>query len=66
METIISMTDTAFTLRIVARLVWVAVTDYGTRPFPKLIMRWERYLVESGMVLVLHDWELCRAAKAKR
>jgi len=23
-------------------------------------------LIEASMMLVLHDWELCRAAKAKR
>jgi hypothetical protein len=32
----------------------------------EIAMRRVEELIESGMVLVLHDWELYRAAKGKR
>jgi hypothetical protein len=48
------MTETAFTLwilaamflgivmgLILAHLVWIVATDYGVRPFPKIVIRWE-------------------------
>jgi Na+/H+-dicarboxylate symporter len=50
-----AMTETAFTLwilaamflgivmgLILAHLVWSVATDCGVRPFPKIVIRWER------------------------
>jgi hypothetical protein len=48
---------------------WVAPIN-STRPGEflerKIAMRRVEELVESSMVLVLHDWELYQAAKGKR
>ena len=48
---------------------WVASinsTGLGEFVAREIAMRRVEELVESSMMLVLHDWELYRAAKAKR
>jgi hypothetical protein len=47
---------------------WIASinsTALGESPEREIAMRRVEELVEASMVLVLHDWELYRAAKGK-
>ena len=48
---------------------WIAsinLTGLGEFLDREIAMRRVEELIESGMVLVLHDWDLYRAEKAKR
>jgi hypothetical protein len=48
---------------------WIAsinLTGLGEFLDREIAMRRVEELIESGMVLVLHDWELYRAEKAKQ
>jgi hypothetical protein len=50
-------------------ITWIASinsTALGEFVEREIAMRRVEELVESSMMLVLHDWELYRAAKAKR
>jgi hypothetical protein len=49
--------------------IWIApINSTGLGEFLELEIAMHRVeeLIEASMMLVLHDWELCRAAKAKR